>query len=91
MALQLLAVEHPAAGLAPTMLGAMRVYICRHAKAADGEPDELRELTPKGVDQARALADRLASLPSRPCSSSRARSSARARRRSRSMAADRRS
>jgi phosphohistidine phosphatase len=48
------------------MLGAMRVYVCRHAKAADGEPDELRELTAKGIDQARALGERLAALREPP-------------------------
>jgi len=46
---------------------AMRiVHLCRHAKAADGDPDELRELTPKGVEQARALGRRLATAPDRP-------------------------
>jgi phosphohistidine phosphatase len=49
-----------------TMLGAMRVYLCRHAQAAPGEPDDLRELTPKGVEQARVLAKRLAALPEPP-------------------------
>lgn len=44
----------------------MRVYVCRHAKAADGKPDELRELTPRGVEQARALGARLAALPEPP-------------------------
>ena len=33
----------------------MRLYLCRHAEAAPGEPDELRELTPRGVEQAQAL------------------------------------
>ncbi len=32
----------------------------RHAHAASGEPDELRALSPKGREQARALGDRLA-------------------------------
>jgi phosphohistidine phosphatase len=48
------------------MLGPMLVYVCRHAKAADGDPDELRELTGKGVRQARGLAERLAALPEPP-------------------------
>jgi phosphohistidine phosphatase len=48
------------------MLGAMRVYLCRHAKAADGEPDELRELTGRGVEQARVLGSQLAGLPEPP-------------------------
>ncbi len=38
----------------------MRVYLCRHAKAAPGEPDDTRELTAKGHDQAAALGERLA-------------------------------
>jgi phosphohistidine phosphatase len=36
------------------------VYVCRHAKAAPGEPDELRPLTPEGRDDARRLGERLA-------------------------------
>ena len=44
----------------------MRVHLCRHAEAAPGDPDELRELTPAGVEQARALAARLAALPEPP-------------------------
>jgi phosphohistidine phosphatase len=42
------------------------VHLCRHATAADGEPDELRELTPQGVDQARALGRQLANSPDPP-------------------------
>jgi phosphohistidine phosphatase len=34
----------------------MRVYLCRHAEAANGEPDETRELTARGHEQARELA-----------------------------------
>ncbi len=41
---------------------AVRVYLCRHAKAAPGEPDDARELTAKGHDQAAALGERLARL-----------------------------
>ena len=49
------------------MLGPMRVvHLCRHATAAPGDPDELRELTPAGVDQAKTLARRLAASPNRP-------------------------
>jgi phosphohistidine phosphatase len=44
----------------------MRIYLCRHAQAAPGDPDELRELTPSGMEQARALGERLASLPEPP-------------------------
>jgi phosphohistidine phosphatase len=42
------------------------VHLCRHATAAEGEPDELRELTPQGVDQARALGRQLATSQDRP-------------------------
>ncbi len=37
----------------------MRLYLVRHANAAPGEPDELRQLTPEGQAQARALGRRL--------------------------------
>ncbi len=33
----------------------MRVHLCRHAKAEPGDPDELRELNSKGIEQAHAL------------------------------------
>jgi phosphohistidine phosphatase len=36
------------------------VHLCRHATAAEGEPDDLRELTAEGVEQARGLGRRLA-------------------------------
>ena len=36
------------------------VYLVRHAKAAPGEPDELRPLTEEGKRQARVLGERLA-------------------------------
>ena len=42
------------------------VHLCRHAKAAPGDPDELRELTSKGVDQAMALGERLSASPDPP-------------------------
>jgi phosphohistidine phosphatase len=38
----------------------MRLYLIRHAEAAQGEPDELRPLTPAGRQQARELGARLA-------------------------------
>jgi phosphohistidine phosphatase len=38
----------------------MRLYLCRHAQAAAGDPDELRELTATGLEQARSLAGALA-------------------------------
>jgi phosphohistidine phosphatase len=37
----------------------MRVLIVRHAEAAPGQPDELRQLTPEGEKHARALGERL--------------------------------
>ena len=44
----------------------VRVYLCRHAQAVAGEPDELRELTSEGFEQAKALGARLAALPAPP-------------------------
>lgn len=44
----------------------MLVYLCRHAQAAPGDPDELRELTATGVVQASTLAGRLAGADPRP-------------------------
>jgi phosphohistidine phosphatase len=44
----------------------MRVYLCRHAQAAPGDPDDLRELTPEGVGQALALGEALAARPDPP-------------------------
>jgi phosphohistidine phosphatase len=44
----------------------MRVHLCRHGQAAPGEPDDLRELTPKGFEQARSLGERLARLAEPP-------------------------
>jgi phosphohistidine phosphatase SixA len=38
----------------------VRLFLVRHAEAAPGEPDDLRPLTPKGRDAARALGERLA-------------------------------
>ena len=37
----------------------MQLYLVRHAEAAEGEPDELRPLTPAGREQARSLGTRL--------------------------------
>ena len=37
----------------------MRLVLVRHAKAAPGEPDELRALTPEGHEQARRLGEQL--------------------------------
>ena len=44
----------------------MRVYLCRHAQAAPGEPDELRPLTPAGEAQAARLGEWLASAEPTP-------------------------
>ncbi len=41
------------------MLGRVRLYLCRHAHAASGDPDDLRELTERGRAEARRLADLL--------------------------------
>jgi phosphohistidine phosphatase len=38
----------------------MRVFLVRHAHADAGDPDELRPLSARGRDEARALAERLA-------------------------------
>jgi phosphohistidine phosphatase len=37
----------------------MLVFLVRHAHASPGEPDELRPLSPRGREEARALAERL--------------------------------
>jgi phosphohistidine phosphatase SixA len=37
----------------------MLLYLVRHAEAAPGNPDELRPLTPRGREDARALGERL--------------------------------
>ena len=65
MALQAVAADPPTRPRGTTMLGSVRVYLCRHAKAAPGEPDDLRELTAKGRRQAEALGEQLAACPSR--------------------------
>ena len=44
----------------------MLVYLCRHAEAAPGDPDELRELTATGRRQALELGERLAALSDPP-------------------------
>jgi phosphohistidine phosphatase len=44
----------------------MELYLVRHAEAADGEPDELRRLTPEGRRAARTLGERLAAEGVRP-------------------------
>jgi phosphohistidine phosphatase len=42
------------------------VYLCRHAEAAPGEPDELRPLTAAGEAQAARLGEHLASAEPTP-------------------------
>lgn len=44
----------------------MRVYLCRHAEASPGEPDELRTLTNAGRHGAKRLAEELAQLDEPP-------------------------
>jgi len=44
----------------------MLLYLCRHAKAAPGEPDAARELAPEGHEQALALGELLAARPDVP-------------------------
>ncbi len=44
----------------------MLLYLCRHAKAAPGEPDAARELAPEGREQALALGGLLAARPDVP-------------------------
>jgi len=44
----------------------VRVYLCRHAQAAPGEPDESRRLTPDGEEQAVRLGEHLASAEPPP-------------------------
>jgi phosphohistidine phosphatase len=44
----------------------VQLYLVRHAEAADGEPDELRRLTPEGRRAARTLGERLAAEGVRP-------------------------
>jgi phosphohistidine phosphatase len=66
MTLPSLALDRPAGPRGTTMLAPVRVYLCRHAKAAPGEPDDLRGLTGKGLRQAEALGERLAALASPP-------------------------
>jgi phosphohistidine phosphatase SixA len=44
----------------------MRVYLCRHAHSLPGEPDELRELSAEGLEQARVLGESLAARDDSP-------------------------
>lgn len=44
----------------------MRLYLCRHAKAAQGEPDAARELAAEGHEQAHVLGELLAARDDPP-------------------------
>ena len=44
----------------------MRLVLIRHAEAAPGTPDELRELTPEGFEQSRSVGERLRAEGVRP-------------------------
>jgi len=44
----------------------MLVFLVRHAHSDPGEPDELRSLSERGRDEARAVAGRLAAHPTPP-------------------------
>lgn len=44
----------------------MRVFLVRHAHSDPGDPDELRPLSTRGRDEARALAERLAAHSTPP-------------------------
>lgn len=44
----------------------MLLFLVRHAHAEPGEPDELRQLSARGRDEARALGARLAAHPTPP-------------------------
>ena len=66
MALPCLPLDRSAGPRGTTMLAPVRVYLCRHAKAAPGAPDDLRQLTGKGLRQAAALGERLAALADPP-------------------------
>jgi phosphohistidine phosphatase len=48
------------------MLAAMLVFLVRHAHSDPGEPDELRPLSPRGREEARALGERLSGHPTPP-------------------------
>ncbi len=48
------------------MLAAMLVFLVRHAHSDPGDPDDLRPLSARGRDEARALAESLARHPTPP-------------------------
>ncbi len=48
------------------MLGAMLLFLVRHAHSDPGDPDDLRPLSTRGRDEARAVAERLAAHATPP-------------------------
>ncbi|CAN5167667.1 hypothetical protein BH20ACT13_BH20ACT13_11670 [soil metagenome] len=48
------------------MLGAMLLFLVRHAHSDPGDPDDLRPLSGRGLGEARALAERLATHSTPP-------------------------
>lgn len=48
------------------MLAAMLVFLVRHGHADPGDPDELRPLSGRGLEEARAVAERIAAHSSPP-------------------------
>jgi phosphohistidine phosphatase len=48
------------------MLGAMLVFLVRHGHADPGDPDNLRPLSARGREEARAVAERLAAHATPP-------------------------
>ncbi len=48
------------------MLGAMLLFLVRHAHSDPGDPDDLRSLSTRGRKEARALAERLAAHATPP-------------------------
>jgi phosphohistidine phosphatase len=48
------------------MLGAMLLFLVRHGHAEQGDPDELRPLSERGREEARATAAQLAGHPTPP-------------------------
>ncbi len=48
------------------MLGAMLLFLVRHAHSDPGEPDDLRPLSTRGREEARALAEQLAAHATPP-------------------------
>jgi phosphohistidine phosphatase len=58
--------ERTVVAISETMLGAMLLFLVRHAHADPGEPDELRRLSARGRGEARAVGERLAAHDTPP-------------------------